>query len=285
MRFRGFTLIELTVVTGIVTLLMTLSVQVLRGARAQAQAAVCAGQVRQLALGLVSYQTENDVFPYGYQMPLAGLLSSDQYAGMAGAVDLPGRWWFDETQTVDHATGQGEKLLTCPSKRQDHPALASDLLCGNYGANLSLCRVEKYTSPYTDGFGVPLVSSREIQRPSETLLVVDSGYALICWWHAADEPPVSLPPAMLVVGGMIQHAAYVPGMAINAAKDLLQGQGVDARGGRHPHKTVNVGFCDGSVARKKADDLLVEKVADGGWNNGPLWQPSGDSITPQETAP
>ena len=40
-----------------------------------------------------------------------------------------------------------------------------------------------------------------------------------------------------------------------------------------PNKTVNVGFADGHVTRKKADDLFVEKAADAYMNRSPLWLP------------
>jgi prepilin-type processing-associated H-X9-DG protein len=105
---------------------------------------------------------------------------------------------------------------------------------------------------------------------------VDSGYTLISWWHATSEPPVQIPPPSFFLGG-VQHAAYVPGMSINADRLLLPGQTLDAKGGRHPHKTVNVGFADGSATLRKADDLLVEKSQDC-WNDSPLWQPYRDTL-------
>jgi prepilin-type processing-associated H-X9-DG protein len=65
----------------------------------------------------------------------------------------------------------------------------------------------------------------------------------------------------------------VPGLKINKDKHLMPGQEQDAIDGRHPNKTVNVGFADGHVARKKADDLFVEKTADAYTNRSPLWIP------------
>jgi len=47
----------------------------------------------------------------------------------------------------------------------------------------------------------------------------------------------------------------------------------DAIYGRHPNKTVNVGFADGHVSRTKANDLFVEKTNDGYTNKSPLWVP------------
>ncbi len=265
------------VVIAIIASLVGLSVPILRSSRERARTAVCAGRIKQLLVGLWSYQTENGTFPYGFQKASGQTASRDHYAGIAGSVDLAGWWWFDYSQEVNHATGDGLGVLSCPSKRQSDALLAVNLLCGNYGANLSVCRVEQYTQPYRDGFyGEPL-SFNQIPQPAETLLLVDSGYSLISWWHATESPPVQLPPASMMLGG-IQHAAYVPGMGINKDRTLLQGQTDDARGGRHPHKTVNVGFTDAHVATRKADEMLVEKTADSHWDNSPLWQPKPDPV-------
>jgi len=64
------------------------------------------------------------------------------------------------------------------------------------------------------------------------------------------------PPATL---GNTVEDTYVPGLEINKDRDLWLGQEEDAVNGRHPHKTVNVGYVDGHSDRTRADDLLVEK--------------------------
>ena len=47
----------------------------------------------------------------------------------------------------------------------------------------------------------------------------------------------------------------------------------DAYKGRHSGNKVNVGFVDGSIARKKADDLAVTLVDGNYENRSPLWSP------------
>jgi prepilin-type processing-associated H-X9-DG protein/prepilin-type N-terminal cleavage/methylation domain-containing protein len=277
MKRRGLTLVEVVLVIAMVGLLAGLSLPILRSSRERARTVVCAGKVKQLLGGLFCYQTDTGVFPYGFQLSTSGLRTPGHYAGIAGAVDLAGRWWFDSFETIDHATGSGEELLTCPSKRQAGSLLSLNLLCGNYAANLSIFRVRQYTEPYGCNFSGDCLRPGEISRPGETLLLVDGGYSLISWWHATSEPPVQLPPPALSPGG-IQHGAYVPGMGINAERILLPGQTDDAIGGRHPGRTVNMGFADGGVARRQADTLLVEKSQES-WDNSPLWRPGGDTVT------
>jgi prepilin-type N-terminal cleavage/methylation domain-containing protein/prepilin-type processing-associated H-X9-DG protein len=286
MKPRGFTLVELLVVIAMIALLAGLSMSGFRSSREQARKVACTGRIRQLLLGTLNYETENGTFSYGFRSALGSLGSVERYAGSPGSVDLPGWWWFDYSEKVDHATGQREELLICPSKRQDHLTLARDLLCGNYGANLSVFQVDGYTQPYKDGFGGRPLSLARIPQPAQTLLLVDSGYSLISWWHATVDPPVELPPAVMMAG-MILNGAYVPGMGINKdeSKTQLSGQTRDALGGRHPNKTVNVGFADGSIASKKADDLFVAQSGEDHWDSGPLWQPDGDTITFQTASP
>ena len=158
-------------------------------------------------------------------------------------------------------------MLQCPSKNLQYPNLEDDILCGNYGVNLSICKMSSGIAN-EDFVGEPRASS-EVTRPSRTLLLLDSGYAIISWWHAADEPPA------ILGNSTIEDTAYVPGLKINKDRLLWQGggQNYDALYGRHPGKTVNIGFLDGHVARNSADDLLVEKNSNGYKNLVPLWCP------------
>jgi prepilin-type processing-associated H-X9-DG protein len=98
------------------------------------------------------------------------------------------------------------------------------------------------------------------------LLVIDSGYSLTCWWQAATESPVALGTSP------IEDTAYIPGLDLNKKRSLKPGQSYDAIGGRHPNKTVNIGFADGHADLKPASDLLVEKIEDGRYTNTLLWQ-------------
>ena len=160
----------------------------------------------------------------------------------------------------------GKTVLQCPSKQINQPKFKDDILCGNYGVNLSLCRMSQGNAD-PNFVGQPRWGS-EIFRPAQTLLIVDSGYAIISWWHVADFPPATLGNTNM------EDTAYIPGLSINRQRQLKPEQQIDAVYGRHPQMTVNIGFVDGHVARTKAEDLLVKRKADGHYENrSPLWTP------------
>jgi len=278
MERRGLTLVELTVVISIMTLLLCVLFPALRTAREQTRATVCGARIKQLLLGLQNYESANGTFPYGFQN-IGYPAPPGPFAGNHG-MDLVGFWWFDFSQEIDYRYGDGLEVLRCPSKRQGDRQLDMNVLAGNYGVNLSICKLNHYLRPYSDEFSGVSRSSANVARAGETLLLVDSGYSLICWWMATDDPPVTFP-----LKPWLQYTCYVPGMAMNKGKSLWPGQTEDAVGGRHPHKTVNVGFVDGHVDRKRADELFVEKTGAGQWDYRPLWQPTRDPVIPQGTSP
>jgi prepilin-type N-terminal cleavage/methylation domain-containing protein/prepilin-type processing-associated H-X9-DG protein len=265
---RGFTLIELIVVISVVAMLSALALSAMHGARAQTRSTVCQTHLRELLLAFGHYyNAEDGLLPWGLAV---GRLPapSGGYAGDSRS-DLPGWWWFDCVEAVSGISLRDSGILQCPSKRLDDPDLAQNLLCGNYGVNRSLCRSKNDMPPYGKVFGEPYLSINDVRHPGSTLLIVDSGYALVCWWNAADEMPVASGPAT-----MNMNTAYIPGLRINKNRLLWRGQTEDAISGRHPGKTVNIGFADGHVEREKADDLLVTRVDDETYaNRSPLWEP------------
>jgi len=255
---------ELLIVITVLTLLMTVSFPAFSRARQHARALRCRANVRDLVLSLHSYETEFQSLPYGFDVTRQGRPPAG-YQGYA-TFDTPGWWWFDFAKVARYKSLKGPDLLRCPSSRLDDPKLDRDLLCGKYAANRFLCKTRTGVKPYTDAFvGTPLSTAR-LPHPGATLLIVDGGYSLICWWQAAAEPPVALGDSY------IEDTSYIPGLAVNKDRILWPGQSGDAIGGRHVNKSVNVGFADGHAELKPASELLVEKEKDGAYTNMVLWQ-------------
>jgi prepilin-type processing-associated H-X9-DG protein len=231
----------------------------LRSSKEQAKAVLCSSNIKQLVLGLVMYEADNRTFPYAFDDTRESPLGDD-YFGNHG-YDRMGWWWIEYIAAGEYK----EAACWCPSRKINNAEL-NYVLHGNYGVNLSICKCLQGRKSRAEFIGTPL-NIGKIPRPAESLLVVDSGYSMINWWQATDNPPVTLGSIM------IEDTAYIPGLWINKERALWPGQEWDAIYGRHPNKTVNVGFVDGHVSRNKADDLLVEKTGDYYKNKSPLWVP------------
>lgn len=262
MKRTGFTLIELLVVIAVIALLVALTTAALQMSRAQAKAVLCRSNVRQLAFGLFMYAGENETFPQGFRPAFGG---PGDHLGSA-LTDQVGQWWLNDIEDFARKSDSEERVFYCPSKKLGRPKLQDNILWGNYGVNRSICRTLPPSRLHKREFtGTPL-GPASIPRPSQTLLIVDSGHSLVNWWYVTDIPPSPL-------GSLAEDFGYVPGLGINAGRDLLPGQLWDAINGRHPNKTVNVGFADGQVSRKRAQDLFVENTAEKYKNMTPLWVP------------
>lgn len=260
----GFTLIEVIVVIAIIVLVLALSLPSLHRAREQAKATACQANVKQLVLGFHAYEASHQSLPYGFTFGISG-----PPGGNLGdmSYDLPGWYWPNFIDSTQHGALRDRKMLECPAKHLDSPRLQRSLLSGNYGVNVSLCPSNISIAQYGEAFGGPPLATTAIGHPASTFLLVDSGYALISWWQARDDP-------LADESATIADTAYIPGLRINKERELWTEQLDDAKGGRHPTKKVNVGYVDGHAESKPADDLLVEKTAENEYNNlSPLWEP------------
>ncbi|UCC98732.1 MAG: prepilin-type N-terminal cleavage/methylation domain-containing protein [Phycisphaerales bacterium] len=259
MKRSCFTLIELLVVIAIIAFLIAISVSVLHVSKQRARTLLCSSRIMQLTRDLLMYEADNQTFPYGFvdsfTPPPGGYLGSPAH-------DRMGWWWFHFLKGYNDTK---RTLLCCPSKSLNTIRLRESVLHGNYGVNRSVFKSPYDTQDRKEEFaGIPLNST---DVTGGTLLIVDSGYAITSWWHAADVPPVPL------INGRGEETAYIPGLEINKLRSLLPGQEQDAIDGRHPNKVVNIGFGDNHVSTTKAGYLLVEKTPDGYMNKSPLWSP------------
>jgi len=262
MKRPCFTLIELLVVISVIALLTAILIPVLQSSKQRAKAVVCGSNIKQLTVALFMYETDNQNFPYGfyntYTRPPGGFSGNNTF-------DRLGWWWFNYTSDYPGRNRSERTTLWCPSRQIKDPKF-DFILHGNYGVNQSICKSSDDIQRNREEFvGTPLRSS-DIPHSAQTLLIVDSGYGIINWWHVTDVPPATL-------GSTIEDTAYVPGLEINKDRELSPGKEEDAVDGRHPNKTVNVGFADGHSDRTKANDLFVEKTTDAYTNRSPLWSP------------
>jgi prepilin-type N-terminal cleavage/methylation domain-containing protein/prepilin-type processing-associated H-X9-DG protein len=259
MRHAGFTLVEIIVVVSILAFLMALLAPVLSISREQARTTLCAARMDDIALSLHNYDTEYGTLPYGFDGPAIG-------EPPGGSILLAGWYWFHFTGLLHSRSIKDRRLLQCPSKRLEDSYLQGLVVCGNYGVNRFLCKSGGGMGYYGEDIqGTPL-STAAVRQPGETLLIVDSGFALVSWWNATKQPPRPIAPKNL------PDVSYIPGLEINSQISLWPGQKNDAIGGRHRGKIINVAFVDGHISQTKASELLVEKTGEDEWNYSPLWR-------------
>ena len=271
MKKPAFTLIELLIVIAIIAALSAILLPALSACRRQVKAVICSSNLRQLSLVFKVYEQEKGSFPHGFvdwfvdfSQPPGG------YAGDA-AYDRRGWWWF-QIMDIETKNAGRKNTVYCPSKCLQDSAMMENILLGNYGVNRSICKDAPQITGITgsDFVGKPL-SLDGIARPSQTLLLVDSGYSIISWRGVSN---ISGP---YFDNTRRDGAFYVPGLTINKKREL---EGTitsqckeDAVKGRHPKQTVNVIFTDGHLNRLKADSLFVEESGEKYHNQSPLWVP------------
>jgi prepilin-type processing-associated H-X9-DG protein len=263
MKYAAFTLVELLVVIGVIVLLLGILFPCLQQSKQTAQSVVCRSNIKQLAFSLTMYESDNKTFPYGmYNTSKVSFQTS--FSNLA--FDRLGLWWMNYITSYTRKNTNTDSIIWCPSRHITDSRFKTNVLDANYGVNISVCRKYSDFTKLSDEFnGIPL-SLDDIPRPSETLLITDSGYSVIGWHHATCSPPVQF-------SNSIEDAVYVPGLTINKDKKIWPGFEEDAILGRHANQIINAGYVDGHVNNLKADELLVEKANDIYKNLSPLWRP------------
>ena len=213
---RGFTLVELLVVISIIALLIGILLPALSAARESARVVSCLSNHRQMMIGAMSYQTDNDD-TFAYQ-DAKGVF-------VPNAVENPTREsWFQALYNhVDVPTP--ETLFQCPTVASDVDVTRPEIFV-NYSANGMLTH-----------FG-----GREIPDPSTVASFTDTG--------TMSKGSV-VRPFMPFTGPRdpnleIEDSEWSGWMRF--------GSGVQYTDGPHPDGT-NVSFYDGHAAAYRADDL------------------------------
>ena len=274
MKRRGLTLIELITVISIIAILTGILLPALHGARERARSLLCRTHLKELNLSMALYTQDNNSFPFGH-MFTTQTIPFGCYVGDAN-LDPLGWFWFNFIgDYYSHVyLDKRNSLLRCPSRIVTQGRTIGNVLACNYGVNQSICKSDHgyFITKRPEFFGPRPLKPDEVRHPSRTLLLMDSGYSLICWSHATTtplyEPNPAFPP----------DNAYIPGLSINQTRsNIYEGQEYDAIHGRHANQRINVNFADGHIENRKAEDLLVERVDQGeisyDHNRYPLWDP------------
>ncbi|MBN2562010.1 MAG: prepilin-type N-terminal cleavage/methylation domain-containing protein [Phycisphaerae bacterium] len=173
---RAFTLLELLVVISILALLMGLLLPSLSQSRGEAEAMVCASNIRQIGLANNFYANDN----HQYYCPGAADFMPTNLHRWHGMRDHPSQPFNGERGPLLPYLGSEGGIRACPSVRINLPEndpRRFEKNCGGYGYNLAFLgrQLEKATGGHyvveTDLVGA---KNDRIRHPAETVMFTDS---------------------------------------------------------------------------------------------------------------
>lgn len=176
-RSRGFTLVELLVVIGLIAVLISILFPVFRKVRQQAQQVVCASNMRQIALGTLIYVADNKgvlpvtlgIEPPGTPLPFEaiGLDARGMLSFTRGAL-----WSY-----ISKDAGARRRIFSCPSDAE--PRLIQDFYGNGFLPGTSRNFSYSFNGALNTTFGEPRFSQHygvrltQVHHPSTKLLLLD----------------------------------------------------------------------------------------------------------------
>ena len=250
----GFTLIELLVVVSIIALLVSILMPALGRARDQAKTVKCAAQMRQYAVGVYMYATDNGHIPwYGWawdpsngNIPNKDIWEKEQSSYWYNAINT----YMQAAQGVDYdATGGKirdtfQELRHCPAAKKGGEELPSGVYKSNdvwIGVNYGTWPYAPFTYEYqgsVDNLGkrnreVRLTS---IRHPAAWLMLLDTDQNLV---YSPDQWKLNLDGD----GDGTIDTYYATGRLYSGAQPRVHNDG------------MNVGLCDGHVEWVRYKDI------------------------------
>lgn len=217
---RGFSLLELIVVIGVVSLLVGLLIPALQAARGGSQTAACASNLRQLALANLQYANDHR----GRFAPGASDFRSNLNR-WHGTRESPYEAFVPERGPLSTHLGPDGAARRCPAfpAITPEPGIDFEAGCGGYGYNHAYLGVSRDGAD--DRTGVPVSA---IDRPDATLMFADSAF-MIAW------------PAPRI----IEYSFAEPPRQRRHAYELDPSLHF-----RHDHRQANIAWADGHISAR-----------------------------------
>jgi prepilin-type N-terminal cleavage/methylation domain-containing protein len=209
---RGFTILELLVVVGIVALLIVLMLPSMRTAGPAAVRAQCINNMKQIALGLYNYGQEHKVLPPAYTVDAQGrplhswrtlILPYMDQASLYESIDLT-KPWDDPANTT--ARGTSLSIFQCPAADESRAGMTTYLAI--VGPNNALAPDRpRPLSEITDGTDKTILT---IEVPDQ--------YAVL--WMAPSDADESLLPGLTPDSQLHHPGGQNVGMADGSVRFL-----------------------------------------------------------------
>jgi prepilin-type processing-associated H-X9-DG protein len=238
----ALSLLELVIVLAIISILLLLFSPAIASCRLESQAIVCSSHLKAISTSLKIDDHQYSRFPAAVDS--TSIRSSLPHTVVQSSIyDQQGTWWFDTLKKDQSISGS---QFWCPSRKTTDAQAGSNILCANYGVNLSICKAPVLSKAIA---GNQPISSLKVSFPASTMLVTDSGYGSVAWYHTL--------PQVISSGNPGQDLAYIPGIRANQLRALRPGTKTDAFSGRHRDNRLNLVYVDGHSSRIKSSEFIT----------------------------
>ena len=242
MKRRGFTLVELLVVIGIIAVLIAILLPALTAARQQALTVQCASNIRQIGTALQMYINENNGYvpkpnyseqgPPGPPAATSRIYWHDQ---LAKYLAIPKDWYgFPQKYMLDKRPWDGT-VLSCPVRHGDPTKISYHVnrLHTNWDA------VNMYSAaPYRGAWDMTKIT--QYKRPGDTMYLAEQ-------WSQSTFPTVSA-ITQIYNADEVKRLPPFTTSTFWAAPESRHNRG----------KVANFMFLDGSVKTLRVDALVYD---------------------------
>jgi prepilin-type N-terminal cleavage/methylation domain-containing protein/prepilin-type processing-associated H-X9-DG protein len=237
---KGFTLVELLVVIGIIAVLISMLLPSLNRARESARSVKCLSNLRQLAIASLGYCNNNKYYFPGQGGKNGGPADSWVYFNEVPALDdtATDPFYIDNSTLAPYLGARGDALkafMRCES--DDYDSRKGVLYRYSYSMNQILTLPEKYTTPpWSIPAGTRRIKITQVRNSSHKIMFVEEDSKTLDdgVWNPFIVDPTVTP---LVYYGRGPSATTNPNMIADrheVHKDKL-----------NPYGRGNAAFCDG----------------------------------------